>query len=164
MKRTYLFLLIGICLYTIAIPGIRVDAAAKINTWDLVDSGKHMDYDGNSKYMSYIKSGAGTWNSYKKGVIRPDSTYIIEDVYCSDTSANNNVNATTYSNGKIIFNKKNMDKKDKAGKQNVATHELGHCLRLAHNASSDVMYMYSTSKTTLSTNDKKSYDVAYKKY
>ncbi|HDU1151385.1 TPA: cell surface protein, partial [Listeria monocytogenes] len=33
-----------------------------------------------------------------------------------------------------------------------------------HNASSDVMYQYSTSKTTLSTNDKQSYDAAYKKY
>ncbi len=37
--------------------------------------------------------------------------------------------------------------------KNVATHELGHGLRLGHNASSDVMYQYSTSKTTLSTND-----------
>ncbi|EAD4930766.1 cell surface protein, partial [Listeria monocytogenes] len=27
-----------------------------------------------------------------------------------------------------------------------------------------VMYQYSTSKTTLSTNDKQSYDAAYKKY
>lgn len=106
MKKTYLFLLIGICLYVIALPGIKVDAAAKIMTWDLVDSGKHMDYDGNSKYMSYVKSGASTWNSYKKGVIRQDTPFILEDVYCSDTSSNNNVNATTYASGKMIFNKK----------------------------------------------------------
>ncbi|MCB2636769.1 cell surface protein, partial [Listeria monocytogenes] len=36
--------------------------------------------------------------------------------------------------------------------------------RLGHNASCEVMYQYSTSKTTLSTNDKHSYDAAYKKY
>lgn len=164
MKKFYLSFLAFICLGVVAIPGVEVHAAAKINTWDLVDSGKHMDYNGNSKYMSYVKTGANTWNSYKKGVIRPYSKNVAQDVYCNDTSVNNNVNATTYSNGKITFNKKNMDKKNSAGKQNVATHELGHCLRLGHNASTDIMYSYSTSKTTLSTNDKKSYDAAYKKY
>lgn len=164
MKKICLLFLTCVCLWVALIPGVEVHAAAKINSWDLVDSGKHMDYDGNSKYMSYIRSGASTWNSYKKGVIRPDTSKVIEDVYCNDTSANNNTNATTYSSGKITFNKKNMDKKSKSGKQNVATHELGHCLRLGHNTSADVMYAYSTSKTTLSTNDKKSYDAAYKKY
>lgn len=164
MKKICLFFLICVCLSVIIIPGTKVHAAAKIMSWDLVDSGKHLDYDGNSKYMSYIKSGAATWNSYKRGVIRPDSAKVLQDVNCSDTTANNYVNATTYASGKIIFNKKNMDKKNAAGKKNVETHELGHCLRLAHNTSSDIMYMYSTTKTTLSTNDKKSYDAAYKKY
>ncbi|EDO0799630.1 cell surface protein, partial [Listeria monocytogenes] len=117
MKKTCLFFLICVCLSVIVIPGINVHAAAKINSWDLVDSGKHLDYDGNSKYMSYIKSGAATWNSYKKGVIRPDSPKVLEDVFCNDTSANNYVNATTYSNGKITFNKKNMDKKMLQGKR-----------------------------------------------
>lgn len=66
--------------------------------------------------------------------------------------------------GKLLLTRKIWIKKNNAGKQNVATHELGHGLRLGHNASSDVMYQYSTSKTTLSTNDKQSYDAAYKKY
>ncbi|HHQ1157650.1 TPA: matrixin family metalloprotease, partial [Listeria innocua] len=153
-----------ICVWSMVMPSVEASAAAKIITWDLVDSSKHLDYSGNSKYMSFIRSGANTWNAYKKGVIRPASAQNKSDVYCSDVSVNNNVNATTYSNGKITFNKKNMDKKNNAGKQNVATHELGHGLRLAHNASSDVMYQYSTSKTSLSTNDKISYDAAYKKY
>ena len=30
--------------------------------------GKHLDYDGNSTYMSYINTGAATWNAYKSGV------------------------------------------------------------------------------------------------
>ncbi|EKZ0351550.1 matrixin family metalloprotease [Listeria monocytogenes] len=164
MKKIISLLVAFVCLWSILLPVHEADAAAKINSWDLVDSSKHLDYSGNSKYMSFIRSGANTWNAYKKGVIRPASGANKSDVYCSDISANNNINATTYSNGKITFNKKNMDKKNNAGKQNVATHELGHGLRLGHNASSDVMYQYSTSKTTLSTNDKQSYDAAYKKY
>lgn len=164
MKKMYILMLAFVCLCTVFIPGKEVQAAAKINSWDLVDSTKHLDYSGNSKYMAYIKKGAATWNAYKKGVIRPASATNKSDVYCSDVYVNNNVNATTYSNGKITFNKKNMDKQNNAGKQNVATHELGHGLRLGHNASSDVMYQYSTSKTTLSVNDKQSYNAAYKKY
>ncbi|HAC3176736.1 TPA_asm: matrixin family metalloprotease [Listeria innocua] len=164
MKKVLSLLLVFICVWSMVIPSVEASAAAKIITWDLVDSSKHLDYSGNSKYMSFIRSGANTWNAYKKGVIRPASAQNKSDVYCSDVSVNNNVNATTYGNGKITFNKKNMDKKNNAGKQNVATHELGHGLRLAHNTSSDVMYQYSTSKTTLSTNDKRSYDAAYKKY
>ncbi len=117
MKKICLFFLICVCLSVIIIPGTKVHAAAKIMSWDLVDSGKHLDYDGNSKYMSYIKSGAATWNSYKRGVIRPDSAKVLQDVNCSDTTANNYVNATTYASGKIIFNKKNMDKKMLQGKR-----------------------------------------------
>ncbi|EDN8187256.1 hypothetical protein GSY37_04490 [Listeria monocytogenes] len=64
MEETCLFFLICVCLSVIVIPGIKVHAAAKINSWDLVDSGKHLDYDGNSKYMSYIKSGANSTISF----------------------------------------------------------------------------------------------------
>lgn len=137
-------------------------ATTALQTWDLVDSGKHMDYDGDSKYMSLIKSGASTWNAHKKGVIREDTVKIIQDVYCSDISKNNSTNATTYSSGKIQFNKKLMDKHSANERQNVATHELGHTLGLGHNTKSDVMYMYSTTKTTLSSNDKASYDKVIK--
>ncbi|MBC1363876.1 matrixin family metalloprotease [Listeria welshimeri] len=164
MKKILALLVVFTCVGTMLIPGQEASAAAKINSWDLVDSSKHMDYSGNSKYMSFVKNGANTWNAYKKGVIRPASATNKSDVYCSDVSVTNNINATTYSNGKITFNKKNMDKINNAGKQNVATHELGHGLRLAHNTSVDIMYSYGTSRTTLSTNDKKSYDAAYKKY
>lgn len=155
---------VAICFGAVFGVSQSVDAASATLTWDLVDSGKHMDYDGNSKYMSYVQSGASVWNNYKSGVIRPDSASVIEDVYCSDTSANNNVNATTYSSGKIVFNKTNMDKLTSSGKKNVAMHELGHGLGLAHNTSADIMYQYSTTKTTLSSNDKLSYDAAYKEY
>ncbi|GAB3961510.1 hypothetical protein GCM10027614_84870 [Micromonospora vulcania] len=60
--------------------------------------------------MSFIQSGANTWNAYK-GVIRPASGANKSDVYCSDISANNNINATTYSNGKITLTRKIWIKK-----------------------------------------------------
>lgn len=59
---------------------ITAFAQAYVQTWDLVDSGKHLDYDGNSTYMSYINTGAATWNAYKSGVIRKDSAFVVEDV------------------------------------------------------------------------------------
>ncbi|MBC2100645.1 matrixin family metalloprotease [Listeria booriae] len=148
----------------IVLPTIQAEAAAKVSSWDLVDSGKHLDYDGNSKYMSQVKFGAGLWNAYKKGVIRPDSVSVIQDIYCSDVSVNNNTNATTYGTGKLVFNKKNMDRLSANGKKMVASHELGHALRLAHNTSSDIMCEYNTTRITLSANDKASYNAAYKKY
>ncbi len=46
--------------------------------------------------------------------------------------------------GKLLLTRKMMNKKIMLGNKNVATHELGHGLRLGHNASSDVMYQYST--------------------
>lgn len=110
MKKILALLVVFTCVGTMLIPGQEASAAAKINSWDLVDSSKHMDYSGNSKYMSFVKNGANTWNAYKKGVIRPASATNKSDVYCSDVSVTNNINATTYSNGKITFNKKNMDK------------------------------------------------------
>ncbi|EUJ26895.1 hypothetical protein PCORN_13905 [Listeria cornellensis FSL F6-0969] len=105
-KRLPIILTCAILGSYVLLPTVEVKAAAKVSTWDLVDSGKHMDYDGNSKYMSQVKFGAGLWNAHKKGVIRPDSASVIEDVYCSDVSVNNSTNATTYSNGRLVFNKK----------------------------------------------------------
>ena len=35
---------------------ITAFAQAYVQTWDLVDYGKHLDYDGNSTYMSYINT------------------------------------------------------------------------------------------------------------
>ncbi|MEE3393403.1 MAG: matrixin family metalloprotease [Lachnospiraceae bacterium] len=139
-------------------------ASAKIQDWYLVDSGKHMDIDGNSKYMTYINIGKDIWNDYKSGVIRNDSGKVIQDVYCSDTYAENSINATTYENGRIVFNTYNMSKKDLKEKINVATHELGHGLGLDHNTSNDIMYKYSTERTSLSQNDKESYDRSYSRY
>ena len=70
----------------------------------------------------------------------------------------------TSSAGTIKFNTYQMDNFTSAQKRNVCTHELGHALGLAHNAKGDFMYAYVSSVTSLSANDKASYDASYKRY
>lgn len=140
-------------------------ADAYIQTWDLVDSGKHLDYDGNSKYMSYANTGASIWNGYKSGVIRRDSVLVIQDVYISDINKANGNTGVTYSNGKIELNKYYLENCTDDQITNTVTHELGHALGLDHGPlSSDIMYSSQTNVKTLSQNDKDSYDAAYNNY
>ena len=140
LKNHLLYSIITLMAIAMLFP-ITAFAQAYVQTWDLVDSGKHLDYDGNSTYMSYINTGAATWNAYKSGVIRKDSAFELNTYYMSG-----------YSNSK---------------KQNVATHELGHALGLDHSTSTDVMDAAITGHTStqaLSQNDKDSYDAAYNNY
>lgn len=53
---------------------------AALQGWDLVDSGKHLDWDGNTKYTTSVGNAVDLWETYKSGIIRPDSAYVIEDV------------------------------------------------------------------------------------
>lgn len=138
-------------------------AAVKVMKWNLVDSGKHLDWDGKTKYASQFESAIKVWNSYKKGVIRKDNLVRWQDLAVSDCFEISSVAGVTNSNGIIRFNKFNMDRFSSNQKKNVCIHELGHALGLDHNTSNDIMYMYATSRVKLSTNDKKSYDYAYKK-
>lgn len=149
LKNHLLYSIITLMAIAMLFP-ITAFAQAYVQTWDLVDSGKHLDYDGNSTYMSYINTGAATWNAYKSGVIRKDSAFVVEDVYVSDVNASNGWAGMTNSK-----------------KQNVATHELGHALGLDHSTSTDVMDAAITGHTStqaLSQNDKDSYDAAYNNY
>lgn len=139
-------------------------AAAKLLTWDLVDSGKHMDWDGSSAYLTNFTSAVTVWNNYKSGVIRKDSATVIEDVKISDYYEVSSTAGVTSSAGTIRFNTYQMGGYTSTKRKNVAMHEIGHALGLAHNTSADVMYAYVSTKVTLSANDKASYDAAYKKY
>ncbi len=64
LKNHLLYSIITLMAIAMLFP-ITAFAQAYVQTWDLVDSGKHLDYDGNSTYMSYINTGAATWNRLK---------------------------------------------------------------------------------------------------
>ena len=138
-------------------------AGVKVLNWNLVDSGKHLDWDGSTKYMKQFKEAIKVWNNYKKGVIRQDNVFRIQDVVISDCLEVSCTAGVTGSNGVIRFNKYIMDKLSYNSQKNVCIHELGHALGLEHNTSKDIMYMYTTNRINLSYNDKRSYDYAYKK-
>ena len=137
-----------------------------LNTWDLVDSGKHLDWSGKTKYLSYVTTATKKWNAYKKGIIRKDTVATMKDVIISDYCDKKDTTwGVTYSSGEVEFNTYNMDKNedDDAGRLNTVMHEFGHALGLDHNDPEDVMSSFSN-VTELTENDKKSYDAAYKKY
>ena len=52
--------------------------------WDLVDDGKHLDWDSDTKYPSIVQSGVNLWEGHRSGVIRPDSIFVVQDVFISD--------------------------------------------------------------------------------
>ncbi|MFE4810764.1 matrixin family metalloprotease [Peribacillus simplex] len=123
-----------------------------------------MDWGGSSKYSTNFTSGVSVWNNYKSGVIRKDTASTIPDVKISDYSQVSQTAGVTSSVGTIKFNDYKMNGYDSTKRKNVAIHEIGHALGLAHNLNGDVMYQYVSTKTTLSFNDKASYDAAYRKY
>ena len=66
---------------------------AILQSWSLVDSGKHLDWGGSSQYIEQFKSAVNIWNGYKSGVIREDDISIVQDVTIKDKSDSQSNNA-----------------------------------------------------------------------
>lgn len=161
MKKVLLFL------FTLAIftNATSAFAASAIQTWHLVDSGKHLDWDGSTIYQDNFDFGVDVWEDYKSGIIREDTIWIIEDVEVLDRDENatwaGRVSPTIDT---LEFNIFQMDDLSEEERNMVAIHELGHALGLDHNTSSDIMFASVTTQNTLSSNDKASYDDSYDRY
>lgn len=156
--KSILFLGVVSCL------SVNVFAKAYVQTWNLVDSGKHLDYDYDTKYSSELSSSVKKWESYKSGVIRPDSVLVVEDVFISDYYEVSNTNGITSGGGTIKLNTYQLDSQGSTQAMRIITHELGHALGLDHSTSSDIMYANTITTSNLTTNDKESYDAAYNGY
>ena len=170
MKKCFKILLMCGVICCLNMTDVEYTQAFVLNSWDLVDSGGHLDWDGETSYMDEWYKSVKTWNSHKPGVIRKDRWNIIEDVniadYCDEDA---NEFAYTSAKGKIRFNTAQMDSFTSAEKQKTITHEIGHALGLYENNGNknsklSVMEQGRKSVTKLSADDKAGYDAAYKKY
>lgn len=103
-----------------------------LNSWDLVDSGKHLDWDSNSSYIDTWLLSVNVWNGIHN-IIRPDSWKWVQDVYVSDYYAEDDVVAYTSSWNKIKFNTFFFNSMNSAERQKTQMHEIGHALGLDEN-------------------------------
>lgn len=159
MIALLVFFMMSISTYAATAPIVSTQS------WHLVDSGKHLDWGGSTKYQTQFNKAVKVWNGYKSGVIRKDTIATIQDVKISDYyNKNSDTVGSTVPDKRLRFNKANMDKCSTTRQLNVCIHELGHALGLGHNKSTDVMYFKVTTNTTLSRNDKASYNKCYKNY
>lgn len=139
-----------------------------LQTWDLVDSGKHLDWGGSSKYQTQFNNAVNTWNNYKSGVIRKDTLTTVQDVTITDVNKKNVkwAGQTDAFPRVIRLNKYYLDNYSNDRRQNCCVHELGHALRLEHRDKEpdSVMRSANTPIKVLSLGDKRNYDAAYKQY
>lgn len=134
-------------------------------SWYLIDSGKHLDWDGTTNYMKEWYAAVNTWNAYKAGVIRVDALNNIQDVKIMDKSSKDGSTfATTYATGQIVFYQDTMDTATSTQRQATITHEIGHALGIDHNnIANSIMRQGYKNFTALHEQDKKAYDASYKR-
>ena len=142
-----------------------VNANYFLNSYDLVDSGKHIDWENNSTFSStVIESATQIWNSYKPGVLRKDNAFRIKDLEIENDSSMPYL-GLTYSSRLIKLSDSLVFQSD-ACVATVLAHEFGHTLGLDHINDPDQLmnHTYTKNFNSLNTYDELSYDKAYTLY
>ena len=144
-----------------------VRVSKSLNNFDLVDSGKHLDYNvENSSFAGETHAAMLLWNSYKEGVVRKDTILTAIDVRIEDAT---NLGATTAAltspSGYIKVNTSVVNNFSNDKKINCLIHEMGHALGMGHiDNTNNVMYYAVTNVTVLRDSNRNSYDLAYERY
>lgn len=143
-----------------------IKATKSLLSFDLVDTGKHLDYNvSNSSFGEEANAAKLQWNSYKSGIVRKDTILTACDVRITDASNIGAAVGLTTSDGYIKINKSIVQNYSSDQKINVLTHEMGHALGMGHlNKSNNVLYYAVNSTTVIDQNNKDSYDLAYARY
>lgn len=83
----------------------------KLSGWDLVDSEKHLDWDGSTSHMNTWNSTISKWEGYIYDVIRKDTWNTINDLTISKSNngANGIAGRTTQNNN--LTNSENLSSK-----------------------------------------------------
>lgn len=137
--------------------------AYQLLNWNLVDSGKHLDWGGSTKYASSWDISVQKWNEVHN-IIRRDTWRYIKDVEISDYYENDGIMGFCASNGKIKFNDYYFAEMTAGERQKTVMHEIGHALGLDDNntVEKSVMRQGRRSQTELYRDDKDGFDWLYK--
>ncbi len=167
MKNKIAFgLIISTFLSFSCLMNVKAETKPKLSGWDLVDSGKHLDWTGSTKYQNAFNRAVNKWNAYKPGVIREDGLFTEVDVRISDFVSSSPIAGSTSNTGTIKFNTLIMDNLSVDSRRNACMHELGHALGLGDRTKvkKAVMYFANSEIINLREPDKISYDAAYNNY
>ncbi|WP_066497305.1 hypothetical protein [Abyssisolibacter fermentans] len=170
--KNHILLVVVLVLVLIVSQGIIAFAAVYVWDRDAVDSGGHLDWDGDTKYTDEVSFAVDLWNGHRPGTIRPDSLTVIEDVWVEDMNVTGGSYGTTTipsggGHGTIRLNSYYFDDTFTEDNRNKTTaHEFGHALGLDENNSgvSAIMRQGKYSYSSLHQDDKDSFDDAATRY
>lgn len=132
----------------------NVANAYVLNSFHLVDSGKHMDWDGSTKYSSEWSYAVNTWNAVKN-VIRPNTWYRVKDVTISDfTDSQSNIVYSCQPSGTIKYNRYYFDQFSANEKKSKVLQSVGNALGIYWNDDTTSAMYYGFGPITLSQDDK----------
>ena len=179
-KHSFIILpfILSLVLFSIFGSGCGEDPIVSIRTtipYDLVDLSGHCYWFTTSNYEKDIRQCVKTWNKYAPDIfverLEPEKYVKIIDVHEFGTNWAGRIDMA----GKKIelnlyFFSSEEFRKDNRLVRNTILHELGHALGLGHQTENtggsekDIMWKDTTTSTTLSKNDKASFDAAAKRY